>query len=192
MFGNFSQESQHKKYWKIHSLILIFSVVLVALILCVGQILINQLSSKQKRDQQDILRREDALQKKIQVKILETGYRESRSGFQVSFIPVLIVEVTNISQGALTEIKLASYMKKKGAVICGGAYAIDVLRPGEMRTVAVTCSQSGGEKSSLRGLGLTRVEESISFELWLKAVDISLVVENGKIEPKIISFRFPG
>jgi hypothetical protein len=163
----------------------------VALILWGGQILINQLSSKHKRDQQDILRRKDALLKKVQVKILETGYRESRSGFQVGFFPVLIVEVANISQGALTKTKLASYMKKKRAVICGGAYTIDVLRPGEIKTVAITCSQSGGIKASLRGLGLTRMEESISFELWLKAADISLVVENGNIKSKLISSSFP-
>ena len=63
-------------FMKIRILILLFSVALAALILWVGQTLINQLSSKQKNIQQEILRREDAILKKIQVKLLETGYRQ--------------------------------------------------------------------------------------------------------------------
>jgi hypothetical protein len=35
------------------------------------------------------------------------------------------------------------------------------------------------------------MEESIAFELWLEAAGISLVVENGEIESKLISSRFP-
>ncbi len=177
----------YRKTLKIRFLVLLSSVLLVALILWAGQILINQLSSQQKKTKLEILRREDALLKKIQVKILETGYRKSRSSNQVIYFPVLIVEVINISQETLTKLRLVSYLKKNGGVICGGAYDIDVLQSGEIKAVAITCSQSRGLKSSLRQFKLTQMEESISFELWLEAVDISLVVENGKIEPKIIS-----
>jgi hypothetical protein len=110
---------------------------------------------------------------------------------QVIYFPVLVVEVTNISQEVLTKIRFASYFKKNGEVICGGAYDIDVLQSRDIKAVLVACSQSSGLKSSLRRFALTQMEESISFELWLEAVDISLVVENGKIEPKVISSRFP-
>lgn len=171
---------------KIRALILLSSVVVVALILWGGQILINQLSSKQQKIQQEILQREDALLKKIQVKILETGYRQGRSSIQEIYIPVLIVEVSNISRESLAKIRLVSYLKKNGAVICSGVYDLDALRSGEIKVVDLICSQSTGLKSSLRRFKWTRMEESISFELWLESVDISMVVENGKIEPRVI------
>jgi hypothetical protein len=114
MFEDFSKGTQHRKYRESRLPILLFSAVLVALILWSGQMMINQLSSKQKQIQQEILGREDALLRKIQVKILETGYGKSRSGIQAAYFPVLVVEVTNISQEALTKIRLASYLKKNG------------------------------------------------------------------------------
>jgi hypothetical protein len=159
----------------------------VALILWGGQTLINQLSSKQKEIQKEILRREDALLKKIQVKILETGYLQSRSGIQEFYFPVLVVEVTNISREALAKIRLVSYLKKNGAVIGSGVYDIGVLQSGEIKAATITCSKLTGPKSSLRQFKLTQMEGSISFELWLESVDISMVVENGKIERKVIS-----
>ena len=139
----------------------------------------------------EILRREDALLKKIQVRILETGYRKSRSRIQESYFPVLIVEASNISRESLAKIRLVAYFKKNGGVICRGIYDLDGLRSGEIKAAAITCSHSSGLKPSFRRLKWTQMEESISFELWLEAVDISMVVENGKIEPKIISSRFP-
>jgi hypothetical protein len=191
MFEDFSKGTQHRKYRESRLPILLFSAVLVALILWSGQMMINQLSSKQKQIQQEILGREDALLRKIQVKILETGYGKSRSGIQAAYFPVLVVEVTNISQEALTKIRLASYLKKNGGVIYGGACDIEVLRSGEVKVVALACSPSSGVKSSLRDFQWTQMEESIAFELWLEAAGISLVVENGEIESKLISSRFP-
>jgi hypothetical protein len=191
MFEDFSKGTQYRKYQASRLPILLFSAVLVALILWGGQMMINELSSKQKKTQQEILRREDALLKKIQVKILETGYEKSRPGIQAAYFPMLVVEVTNISWETLTKIRLASYLKKNGGVICGGACDIDVLRSGEVEVVALTCSPPSGVKSSLRGFQLTQPEESFSFELGLEAAGISLVVENGKIASKLISSRFP-
>jgi len=172
---------------KIRLLIFLFSVAFVAFVLWGGQILINQLSGKQKEIQKEILRREDALMKKIQVKILETGYQPIRSGVQEIYSPVLVVEVTNISQEALAETRLVSYLKKNGGVICSDVCKLDLLQSGATKTATLKCSQSTGTKSSPQRLEFTQKEESITFELWLEAVDISMVVANGKIESEVIS-----
>ncbi len=180
---------------KIRPLILFSSVVLVALILWGGQILINQLSSKQEKIQHEILQREDALLKRIQVKILETGYRQSRSGIHVVYFPVLVVEVTNISREALAKIRFASYFKKNGGVICGGIYDVDALQSREIKAVAITCSQSIGLKSSLRRFNLSSMEKSISFEIWVdysfKPVKLIVGNERPVLEQALLITHIP-
>jgi hypothetical protein len=172
---------------KIRFLILLSAVVAVALLLWGGQTLMNQLSGEQKKIQQEILRRESALSKRIQVRVLETGFRQSRSGHPDVYFPGLAVEVDNLSRDALTKIKLVSYFKKNGGVICSASFDIAVLQSGEAKVAAIFCSQSTGLKSSRLGYRQVQKERSISFELWLEAVEISMVVDNGKIQPRVVS-----
>jgi len=132
------------------------------------------------------LQREDALLQKIQIKILETGYLQGGSGIQEFYSPVLVMEVSNLFWETLPDIRLVAYIKKNGSVIGSGVYDIGEMQSGEIKAASITCSQLSGPDSSLRQLKLTQMGGSISFELWLEAADISMVIENGEIECKII------
>lgn len=113
MFVNLIKENQHFKKLTIRILILLTSVIIVVLLICGGQILINRLSRKQKEVQHEILRRERALLNRIQVTLLDAGYQQSLKDTQLINNPVLIVEVTNISPEVLDTIRLVAYFKKE-------------------------------------------------------------------------------
>ncbi len=113
MFVNLIKENQHFKKLTIRIFILLTSVIIVVLLICGGQILINRLSRKQKEVQHEILRRERALLNRIQVTLLDAGYQQSLKDTQLINNPVLIVEVTNISPEVLDTIRLVAYFKKE-------------------------------------------------------------------------------
>ena len=170
-------------------LILFISVVIIVLLLWGGQILINRLSGPQKEVQEEILRRESALMERMRVEISDSGYKENRTGTQSIYLPAIVVEITNISRKPLNNIRLEAYFKNRGAVVCFGEFEIDLFRSREKISVVIVCSQTDANIAAPGRPDLTQMDETISFELWLKAPGIAMVIENGKVEPTLLLNR---
>jgi hypothetical protein len=166
--------------------IILFSSTLIVLLLWCGQILVNKLSGPQKEVQEEILRREKALMKKIRIKILDTGYRKNHEGNQEMYMPVLIVEITNISPEIIEHLRLRSYFKNGGKLLCSGECKIEELNSNARTIAVITCSLQAWLEASQWHLDLPRMRIPILFELWLEAPGISMVIENGKVNEELV------
>jgi len=63
---------------------------------------------------------------------------------------------------------------------------LGVLHSGEKKAIAIACPRPAGQRVSPQRLDMMQMKEPVSFELWLEAADITMVIENGKLEPKLL------
>lgn len=126
------------------------------------------------------------LLEKIRIEILDTGFRENHSDVHLIYLPAIVVQVTNRSPKPLNDIRFEAYFKNRGSVVCLGEFDLDMLGSGENKSAVLVCPRLDGQNYVPGTPGLNQMNEPISFELWLKAPGIAMVVENGRMEPKLL------
>jgi hypothetical protein len=96
------------------------------------------------------------------------------------------VEITNISPEIIEYLRLRSYFKDGGKLLCSGEYKIDELNSNARTIAVITCSLQAWLEAYQWHLDLPRMRIPILFELWLEAPGISMVIENGKVNEELV------
>jgi|Deesub1362B_J571_1020462.scaffolds.fasta_scaffold00001_97 hypothetical protein len=126
----------------------------------------NQLSTKQKKEQAEILRRQQILRDNIDIIIRREGYLVKESGRETIYVPTIYLEVTNLSNQPVEDFLVSVYFKFNRKIFCHSQIPIAMLMPGQIISLVANCIEWVGFGSVYKGLPLIQTSHQVSYEIW--------------------------
>lgn len=134
----------------------------------------NQLSTKQKKEQVELQRRQQLLREMVDLKITRAGYRARQNGRQTVYVPTLYLDITNLSNTPLTDFLVSVYFKLNQRIFCHSQIPILSLQPHRTVSVVAGCVEWVGFGSVYKGLPLIQTSQQVSYGIWCTYQEIQV------------------
>mgnify|MGYP000061755461 CR=1 FL=1 len=171
MFDNFHKEKKNLWYLLVQVGLFFLIVALASFLVGFGIYGItyfwDQLSTKQKREYAELLRRQQQFQEKLNITVLRAGYLARQRNSEITYVPTLQLEITNTSQEALEALMISVYFKIDKKTFCRSHLPITSLQPAQIMTLVANCIEWVGFGSVYKGLPLIKTSQLLNYEVWV-------------------------
>lgn len=127
----------------------------------------GQLSTKQKKEYAEILRRQEILREKVDIKILRAGYLARTGGMETVYVPTVFLEISNRSLQPLEALMISVYFQIDKKTFCSSHIPISLLDSRKIISVKANCIEWIGFGSVYKGLPLIKTTQPVVYEIWL-------------------------
>jgi hypothetical protein len=173
----------------------VFIFVSVVIILILGVFLLLYLgqlpSPEQKRKLQELAEKEKALMESIQTLVLDAGYQKRTIGYRELYVPVIILEISNVSLNTVQDIFVSSDFRNKRQTICTGTGMFFKLNPGDRRALILRCSESMFLGTLIKGLNLSQARKDLGYKIRISSEGIYFYSTEGMLRYKVLPSRLP-
>ncbi|MCD6192086.1 MAG: hypothetical protein J7L26_01285 [Candidatus Aminicenantes bacterium] len=178
MFDNFRQEKKTLPLLFIQIGLFLVILTMSAFLVGVGIYGVtyfwNQLSTKQKKEQAELQRRQQLLREMIELKITRAGYLVKQSGGETLYVPTLDLDITNVGDTPIHELLVSVSFKLNQRVFCHCQIPILSLLPQQNVSVVANCVEWVGFGSLYKGLPLIQTSQQVTYGIWLTYQEIQV------------------
>jgi hypothetical protein len=173
--------------------VFIFVSVVIILILSVFLLLyLGQLPSpEQKRRLQEQAEKERGLRESVQTLVLDAGYQKRTIGYRELYVPVIILELSNVSMNTVQDIIVRSDFRNGKQIICAGTGRIFKINPGDRRTLVLRCSESMFLGTLIKGVNFSQARKDLRYKIRISSEGIYFYSTEGMLRYKVLPSRLP-
>lgn len=173
----------------------VFIFVSVVIILILGVFLLLYLgqlpSPEQKRRLQEHAEKEKYFCESIQTLVLDAGYQKRTIGYRELYVPVIILEISNISQKTVQDIIISSDFRNDRQTICAGTGMIFKITPGDRRTLVLRCSESMFLGTLIKGVSFSQARKDLRYKIRISSEGLYFYSTEGMLRYKVLPSRLP-
>jgi hypothetical protein len=166
--------------------VLIFVAAALLFLLGIGilAVLLTIPTSNEKKAMDKIRLEETNLSQKLDIVVIQSGYRKKFTGERNIYVPSLLVRATNISDLTSDAVNLTVAFLKNHRTLCTARSTVPALKPGEYWEIWLKCIDFVGFGSVAWGLTLAETTEGLDYVISLSSGRASIVIVKDKLRAK--------